>query len=887
MNKKRLVVILICFSLLLSLNFTSANLFSGFFAKITGNVIEGENLLENGGFENSKIGEGIPTGWGKSSSNDEGVLYFVKSGGDGKVMDINIINPKSSYVGIKSDAISVKPNTQYKLTGFISSNINSEDFVFTLNVFPKENAKNNFYYKVDDSSITKFNSIYDKTEIVFTTSNEENLYAYVIATFIPGKTGSVSFDNIKLVELKNEVDTDKKVDEEDKNEISEEVVCVDSDGLDPYNKGKVEIEENIFYDTCKISTDNVCNSYGCEGLLVNNCSGEDCFVDEYICVGDGLRHFPYNCPNGCKDGACIMYRENKDLSSCEELFSGNITEKLPKKIGDYELVECKYYGDGRGECAYSYSDSKKRRVLIIAGLSYYDKDYAEAISYLSHMKKSVPYEINSFLTPSHNLGKYYSFTYSDTYRFIYWIDTDKTLIYIVEFDEDFFGGDIKFDSLFNQEDNIEKFLKDNSPEEISKSFFVSDELNELFEDGSFDFLISKCPSNIDDSCSPDWVYSVEPRVCPEHGYVMEIFEDKNHCPGTRVIEKRKYCTPGICSGCVVPAFMHITGLQSSNSKCIPYGFRFSLVAGYSEEEIDGSEIRVYGNESDIEIMSNFRVIFFEGGKEYTLRLNEETRIYDLGEGGYTGSFYYSVTPVKIYYSENPDESYVDIETRLYLLEGVEDTTRRNEPYYSDIVKSFNGYCDIDGEIKMQKTKTSDGSWAKCQNNYECESNICTNGKCFDLESEIGFFKKLGCRILSWLGGDYNKCISGETEQTIIKKSPEIIRIYWEDEFGNEIVSINSSEENPSRVFLVIESEEDLSDYKIDYKFDRRNSDYGLVSGEIHDEGKVIKIPWIAGKSVGGIYHHVVFRYGIYDVKISFDGGDTWIISDEELEVIEA
>jgi len=39
------------------------------------------------------------------------------------------------------------------------------------------------------------------------------------------------------------------------------------------------------------------------------------------------------------------------------------------------------------------------------------------------------------------------------------------------------------------------------------------------------------------------------------------------------------------------------------------------------------------------------------------------------------------------------------------------------------------YCELDGQFKGQKTKNLDGSWASCQNNYECSSNNCIDGEC--------------------------------------------------------------------------------------------------------------------------------------------------------------
>ncbi len=81
----------------------------------------------------------------------------------------------------------------------------------------------------------------------------------------------------------------------------------------------------------------------------------------------------------------------------------------------------------------------------------------------------------------------------------------------------------------------------------------------------------------------------------------------------------------------------------------------------------------------------------------------------------------------------------------------------NGCYYNDrcipfgtrlMVNNESVYCDIDSALKKQKEEGEE-----CMNNYECKSNLCSNGKCYNLEKEmketkgllqaiIDFFKKL-------------------------------------------------------------------------------------------------------------------------------------------------
>ena len=69
-------------------------------------------------------------------------------------------------------------------------------------------------------------------------------------------------------------------------------------------------------------------------------------------------------------------------------------------------------------------------------------------------------------------------------------------------------------------------------------------------------------------------------------------------------------------------------------------------------------------------------------------------------------------------------------------------------------------------MKGQKSKLSDGEWASCQNNYECESNFCSSGECIeitDMISNVSGFKAIGVKVLCTFANlfgvqDYDSCI---------------------------------------------------------------------------------------------------------------------------------
>jgi hypothetical protein len=98
-------------------------------------------------------------------------------------------------------------------------------------------------------------------------------------------------------------------------QVAGEGTCTDTDGgSNYYTAGTLNVLDNLFQDSCKIVTSPTCDSNSCGGLLVNNCTGDDCVIDEYICdpVSGGVGHSPYYCPYGCSDGACIKACEDSD-----------------------------------------------------------------------------------------------------------------------------------------------------------------------------------------------------------------------------------------------------------------------------------------------------------------------------------------------------------------------------------------------------------------------------------------------------------------------------------------------------------------------------------------------------------------------------------------------
>jgi len=56
------------------------------------------------------------------------------------------------------------------------------------------------------------------------------------------------------------------------------------------------------------------------------------------------------------------------------------------------------------------------------------------------------------------------------------------------------------------------------------------------------------------------------------------------------------------------------------------------------------------------------------------------------------------------------------------------------------------YCDMDEQLHLQKALDE-----SCQNNFECQSNQCSSGKCLDLNAKMEETQNLLQKILAWLG----------------------------------------------------------------------------------------------------------------------------------------
>jgi hypothetical protein len=278
----------------------------------------------------------------------------------------------------------------------------------------------------------------------------------------------------------------------------------------------------------------------------------------------------------------------------------------------------------------------------------------------------------------------------------------------------------------------------------------------------FESVIEKhldlCPSDLELGKLP-WNYycKVEPVICPEYGYQKHICIAWDPVRMEEISrERQKSCRPGICSGCYVPRWFDHKG----DNICIPYGFRFESQIGWTTtNQTGGSSEKLSVAEAKKE-SDDFSLLISEeevatlwvkdwGNQTYTFRQGDRV---DVNVTGWNDKFTsLSFVATEVVYDKKDENSYVVFDFTYTYLGNVEDT--------------INAYCDIDGNVKPQKTKV-EGEWAKCQNNYECDSNLCSYGECVELKDivgEVSAFKtivmKFFCRLTNLFNNEnYEQCL---------------------------------------------------------------------------------------------------------------------------------
>ena len=271
--------------------------------------------------------------------------------------------------------------------------------------------------------------------------------------------------------------------------------------------------------------------------------------------------------------------------------------------------------------------------------------------------------------------------------------------------------------------------------------------------------LNLCQSDLEPGKLPFSYYcKVEPVICPEYGYQKQICIAWNPVTMEEISKERQIsCSPGICSGCYVPRWFNY---YYSGNICIPYGFRFESQIGWKLENASNSEkgklsvaeAKEQSDELSLLISEEEVVTLWVkdwGNQTYTFRQGDRVDVNVTGWNYIFTSLSFVAT--EVVYDKKDENSYVVFDFTYTYLGNVEDT--------------INAYCDIDGNVKPQKTKV-EGEWAKCQNNYECDSNLCSYGECVELKDiagEVSAFKtivmKFFCRLTNLFNNEnYEQCL---------------------------------------------------------------------------------------------------------------------------------
>lgn len=277
-----------------------------------------------------------------------------------------------------------------------------------------------------------------------------------------------------------------------------------------------------------------------------------------------------------------------------------------------------------------------------------------------------------------------------------------------------------------------------------------------------------CPSEIPvDTPSSCWSCKTEPVVCPEYGEQTMTCIDQ--CGGREERKETQSCSPGICSGCMVPKWFD----SNYESKCIPYGFRFEQQTGWTIEEVteyredtdkEGLSVREAKREEgelDLDVYEDKTASFYWNkiGKTLELEVGETIDLSEYFNDEFGDNVKFTMTVDEIYYdSETYEDSYIMITFSM-----VGEYT-----YERQTADVFNAYCEIDGRIYEQKTPNEyNNDWASCQNSYECDSNLCSGGECIEINkmiAEAKGYKSLATQVLCKLAdmfgiSEYEQCVA--------------------------------------------------------------------------------------------------------------------------------
>lgn len=559
--------------------------------------------------------------------------------------------------------------------------------------------------------------------------------------------------------------------------------CTDSDGGLNYNvKGDIVATGGSF--SVPYTDVDKCGGPEVDGEVQEN------VLNEHYCNSDGPSNQLYTCPNGCSNGACVGV--STPLVNCNSVID---FMEAPKSLvignnGEYKwnLNYNSSYDYGNGDKFYyaywAHNNGNENSYVQMSVEKLSDKidveqrlnnalenglcdtqqvwtDYKTNEAQIVYLCKNI-WRIaneNQRVSSSGNAWNYQNDVVA------IWFNDDK--LFNAEFSTNNYWSCYSDEDCRNRENENHQRGQQDLINVVDK---LINNQNRWVSSGNLDYkdqvfiryFLDACESDVlwtDDFSS--WQCRMDPVICPPHGEQVQKCSRYNNDLGKEESRQTTLsCSPGMCSGCMIPKWFE----SNYDSKCIEYGFRFGYQTGWdlvdnyvnysNQDGLTVGDASRYPQEMNLTVFANDTAYLeLREAQDEVLRFNLEIgKYYPLR--GY-GNVNYTLFVNDIGYdSENYNKSYITV---TVYAQGYE--------RYS-VPSTINAYCDIDGQVKQQKVSAG-GEWAKCQNNYECDSNLCSSGECIDLQAiakDANALKNawvsITCKITSFLGIDasYTQCM---------------------------------------------------------------------------------------------------------------------------------